>query len=71
MNIILKAKTKMFMKSADNATKSIMQSLLQEIDRIEQDRSDRELRYRNKYDELNKEMYYWQDRFYLLYYPDA
>ena len=47
-----------------------LKDLLGEINRIELDRSNREKKYQQKYQELMSEKYYWEDKFYKIFYSE-
>jgi hypothetical protein len=70
MNVLLRNKIKWFLKNTDEKTKNIINDLLKEIERIEKDRGDREKRYQKKYDELNGEILFQENRFYEYFYHD-
>ncbi len=70
MNIILKNKVRWFLRYADSGAKAIVEALLKEIENVEKDRQKDKIRYEQKVRELENDMYYWQDKFYGLFYRD-
>lgn len=70
MNLLLKAKAKMFLKTADKQCKSVILSLLKEIENLENDRKRDKIRYEIKHKELETEMWYWKDQFMDNFYYD-
>ena len=70
MDIILRARVKMFILHADFATKQIVNSLLKEIQRVENSKLDLQRIYQKKYDEINHEKLYWENKFFDMFYGD-